>query len=98
MSTDPQPVTDEQVAPVVIEAIEEVESPTIGEGDKARHRAAMAAQHERLAKEPKERIRVPKSAGPQTVIINGARFDIAANVPVEVPQTVARHLRQSGRI
>ena len=48
--------------------------------------------------QPTEKIRVPKVMGPQVVIINGARFNVPANVWVEVPQQVAQILRESGRI
>lgn len=56
--------------------------------------AAFAAIH----KQPKVKIRIPKLYGPQTVIINGARFDIASNVFVEVPEQVAQILADAGRI
>lgn len=56
--------------------------------------AAMAA----IKAQPKVKIRIPKVHGPQTVIINGARFDIASNVFVDVPQQVADVLADAGRI
>lgn len=93
MSEVPQAAED-----TVVVAPEPVEEPKITAGDMAKHKAVVGATFARLNAEPKERIRIPKSAGPQTVIINGARYDIAANVPVEVPETVAKHLRKAERI
>ena len=48
--------------------------------------------------QPYEKVRVPKLHGPQVVVINGARFDVPANVFVPVPAQVAQVLRDAGRI
>lgn len=56
------------------------------------------ATRQKLAAQPKVRIKIAKEKGQQTVVINMARYTIAAGVPVEVPLRVAEILRESGRI
>lgn len=70
----------------------------ITEDQKTRAKNIAQATRDKLAKEPVVRIRVPKSMGPQVVIINMARYEIPSNVPFDVPETVARMLRDAGRL
>lgn len=79
-------------------AVSEVAEPEISAADEVAAKGIRSQVFERLRKEPKERIRIAKAMGPQTVIINGARYDVPANVPVDVPKTVADILRSSDRI
>ncbi len=75
-----------------------VVQPTISEGDKVEAQVGVDNAFKEIRAQPKERIRVPKVMGPQTVIINGARFNVPSNVYVEVPQQVAEVLRDADRI
>lgn len=71
---------------------------TINAADRiAAERAADSAMAQ-IKKQPTVKVRVPKTFGPQVVIINGARFNIPANVYVDVPEQVAGILRDAGRI
>lgn len=88
-------------APVVGDAPSEVtvlQPQGISAADKISAQVAVDAAFKAIKAQPTEKIRVPKVNGPQTVIINGARFNIPANVYVEVPQQVAQILRDSNRI
>jgi hypothetical protein len=108
VSTDPQPALEspeiEQVAAVAdadaaVEAAPVVvKEPEIEPAHEVEAKGIRSAIFAKAAAQPKVRIRVPKSAGPQTVIINGARWDVPANVPVEVPEMVADVLREADRI
>lgn len=60
--------------------------------------AGVDASFARIKAQPTVRIRVHKSQGPQTVIINGARFNVPCNVWVNVPEQVAEELRNAERI
>jgi hypothetical protein len=48
-----------------------------------------------LREQPKVQVRIPKDLGPQSVILNGARFNIPAGVSVQVPQSVADAMREA---
>jgi hypothetical protein len=69
-----------------------------GAADLVRSQIATDAAFKQINAQPKVRIRVPKVNGPQTVIINGARFDVPANVWVMVPEQVAEVLTDAERI
>ena len=62
-------------------------------GATAEHDNAMMAAFRRLNAQPKVSVRIAKGLGPQSVIINGARFNIPAGIPVDVPKDVADLLR-----
>lgn len=108
MSNDPQPALETQeleqvAADAAVDAAAEaapvvVKEPEIEAAHEIEARGVRSAMFAKMAKEPKVRIRVPKSSGPQTVIINGARWDVPANVPVEVPAPIADILREAERI
>lgn len=70
----------------------------ISESDKIAAQVGVDAAFASIKSQPTERIRVPKIHGPQVVVINGARFNVPANVFVNVPQQVAEVLRDAGRI
>lgn len=90
-------------APVTGESSEDagevqVLKPTISPADAIAAQVGMDAAFAAIKKQPSVKIRVPKVMGPQTVVINGARFNVPANVYIEVPQQVADILRDAGRI
>lgn len=70
----------------------------ISPADKVAAQFGVDAAFKAIKAQPTEKIRVPKVSGPQTVIINGARFNVPANVYVEVPEQVAQILRDADRI
>ncbi len=74
------------------------EAPSIGAADLVAAQAGADRAMKAIRAQPTEKIRVPKIHGPQVVIINGARFNVPANVYVNVPQQVAEILRDAGRI
>jgi hypothetical protein len=86
----------EEVA--VLAAESTAPEPKIGPVEKATQKSRIAAMFDQIKASGTEIIRVPKTNGPQTVIINGARYDVACNIPVEVPKMVADHLRAAGRL
>jgi hypothetical protein len=100
--------TDTTEVPAVLEApiggTEQVGDVTVlqPQGISAADRVAAQTASDKAMKairlQPTEKIRVPKVNGPQTVVINGARFNIPANVYVEVPEQVAQVLRDADRI
>lgn len=63
--------------------------------DRESYEAKMKRTRAALDGQPKVRVRIPKARGPQTVTINGARFNIPANIHVEVPQQVATSLEKA---
>jgi len=86
-------------APVEAEARPALASDkAITEDQKEAAKSIAQATRDKLDKEPKVKIRVPKEYGPQTVIINMARYEIPSGVFFDVPETVAQMLRDSGRI
>lgn len=76
------------------EKLKQEESQAIGKAEarRANKRNIMFAL---LAAEPKESVRIRKEIGPQSVTFNGARFNIPAGIPVEVPKRVAEALRNA---
>ena len=66
--------------------------------DDKEHDSRLRKMQNHLAKQPKVKIRVAKDRGPQTVIINGARYNIPAGITVEVPEPVADLLRDADLI
>lgn len=72
--------------------------PSISAADQIAAQVGQDAAFKAIKAQPTVKIRVPKVMGPQVVIINGARFNVPANVYVEVPQQVAEILRDAGRI
>jgi hypothetical protein len=63
--------------------------------DRDAHASKMKKAFAFLASQPKETVRVPKAMGPQSVIINGARFNLPAGISVQVPADVAALLRDA---
>lgn len=72
--------------------------PEISAADRLAAGQAMDQAFKAIKAQPTEKIRISKLMGPQVVIINGARFNVPANVYVEVPQQVAEILRDAERI
>jgi hypothetical protein len=75
-----------------------VVQPTISQADVVAAQVGVDKAFKAIKAQPTEKIRVPKIMGPQVVIINGARFNVPANIYVEVPQQVAQILRDADRI
>lgn len=70
----------------------------ISAADQVAAQVGVDAAFKSIKAQPTERIRVPKVMGPQVVIINGARFNVPANVYVDVPRQVAQILRDADRM
>lgn len=88
------PVTGDEDSSGVVQ----VKQPTISPADEIAAARGAKASAALVNAQPKVRIRVPKVMGPQVVIINGARWNVPANVFVDVPQQVAEILQDAGRI
>lgn len=89
----PIPGDTEQPSEVTV-----VQPETISAADRIAAQVGVDAAFKAIREQPTERIRVPKVMGPQVVIINGARFNVPANVYIDVPQQVAQILRDAERI
>lgn len=94
----PQPVLDAPALDDGPSEVTTVRTDTLSAADQIEAAAAVDAAFKQLKAQPKVRIRVPKVMGPQVVNINGARFNVPANVYVDVPQQVAEVLADAGRI
>lgn len=98
---DPTPATEleapiaggEQVGDVTV-----IKPAGISESDKIAAQVGVDKAFKAIKAQKTVRIRVPKVMGPQVVIINGARFNVPANVFVDVPEQVAQILQDAGRI
>jgi len=64
-------------------------------GDRESQASMVDVMREHFKKQRREKIRIPKDAGPQFVQINGYSFQIQAGVFVEVPTDVADLLRNA---
>lgn len=91
------PITGDTDAPAAV-TTPAPSAPAISPSDAIAAQVGVDAAFKAINAQPKTRIRVPKVMGPQVVIINGARFNVPANVFVEVPAQVAQVLQDAGRI
>lgn len=98
--TDTRKSLEEVLEEVAVKAQEEPTEPEpkISASDKITEKSRVAKMFDAIKASGTEVVRVPKVNGPQTVIINGARYDVPCNVPVEVPKLVADHLRKAHRL
>lgn len=91
-----QAVKDGEMEKMVADAerarVLQSDPPAATQSDQHNYDTKIERTRKALDKEPKVRVRIPKNLGPQTVIVNGARFNIPANLHVEVPQSVANLL------
>ena len=83
---------EKMVADAELARVLQSDPPATTQSDQHNYDTKIDRTRKALDKEPKVRVRVPKALGPQTVIINGLRFNIPANLHVEVPESVARLL------
>jgi len=57
--------------------------------DEKAHQSKLMIMRDLLESQKKVSVRIPKSVGPQTAIINGMRYNIPAGISVEVPEAIA---------
>ena len=94
---DFNPDLGEDVAPAPVKAKKASKAQLAAQssGDIRSYENKMMQMQRLLAAQPKVSVRIQKAIGPQSVIINGARFNIPAGIPVEVPEQVAELLRDA---
>lgn len=68
---------------------------TLTRSEEQKYKTKALKMRQVLAAQEQVRVRVAKVHGPQTVIINGVRFNIPTNVYVSVPLQVARMLEDA---
>lgn len=97
MSGFDAPAIIEETSPEVAPKVP-VKAPEITPEMKVSSAAGVDRGFAAIKGQPMVKIRVPKVHGPQTVTINGARFNIPSNIFVEVPEQVAQILADAERI
>ena len=101
---NPQPAIEDAEAaePVgiseAVEVVQPVAEPKIEVAHEIEQKSRIQAVRDQINAMPKVRIRISKEQGEQLVVINGARWNIPANIPVDVPEPVAAQLANAGRI